>query len=146
MSRRLPIIPPPRQGIDPPSLVAIARIIDRPVCETVVGAPGGDNVTAQVTVTAADRNGRPRIGESWVVRVWTATSDGGGPAGSQTVSVTTGTILTTITSNQQYDVLTDPATGTVVLEVTATPTTSRWIGMAVQGSPAVWSGELEFTP
>ena len=124
--------------------MALERVIDRPVVAPGQTAlPEATNIII-ATIQATDRRGNPRAG-TFLVRLWTATTSGGAPGGGggQTMGVTTGTLIETVTANEQLVARTD-ATGKLVLSIIIVGAASRWLsavlmGEASEGSQLTWS-------
>ena len=68
-----------------------------------------------------------------LVDVWIGTGSFGAPAGTQTVTVTTGVQIDAPLVNQRLKVLTD-ATGKAVVRVNVTGAGTRWVMAAIAAS------------
>lgn len=99
-------------------------------------AESADNIdfTIQVT-TPRDVNFAKRV----LLDVWIGTAQWGAPAGTQTVTVQTGTLIQTVAANQHIRVQTD-ATGKAVIRVNVAGAATRWLMAAIAGDEASLDG------
>lgn len=120
---------------------ALERVVDKPLrrAPATIGAEVAN--TRTITLQVRDRINRPVTGR-FVVELWISTSSGGGPGGTQTVSVSSGTIMQTIAANQQYELLT-AADGTLAIDITITGAASRWVSTIVRGE-AVETDQIDW--
>jgi hypothetical protein len=111
----------------------VAALFDRdPVeCRADVGAEVSN--VRRITVQVVDRLGVEWPG-IWPVRVWIATVDGGGPAGTNTLGVVTGTLVSTLISGQYIEGLTN-ASGVLEVDLTVTGAANRFVRAFVVGIP-----------
>ena len=107
----------------------VAEWFDEPPAAVRFSGSGG-----VVTGMVVNRLGEQWKGGPWLVRVWVATADKGGPGGTQTVVFTAGTVIQTIEVGRSWDVLTEND-GTLAMTVTASG--NRWVSAMVLGVP-VW--------
>ena len=99
-------------------------------------AESADNIDFTIQVN------NPRgeaIARKMVLDVWIGTADFGAPAGTQTVSVTTGVQLDAPLANQRLKVLTD-ATGKAVVRVNVTGAGTRYVMASIAASTKSLAG------
>lgn len=119
-----------------------AQAVDaRRVTATIaVGAESTNLVTFIVSVV--DRLGRAPLAGYWFVRLWLSTTATGGPDGTQTVAITTGTLIEN-TGDQIIDAITNNA-GTLAFTVSIAGAATRYARIAlieevIDSSAATWT-------
>lgn len=108
-----------------------AELIDRPIRRASIVQTGaaGDVITVRIQI----KNRRKYdIAGVHSVLLWIGTASGGAPAGTQTVAFTSGTVLSSLTANRAWEMLTD-STGKIVLEITVTGAGTRYVNAQVRG-------------
>lgn len=103
-------------------------------CYVTAGAensPSADDIVATVQVTDARASAAARnvTGKRFALVVVAATS-GGAPGGTQTLTVTTGTLVASLDSNKVLLVESD-SSGTIAVKVNASGATARYLRAAV---------------
>ena len=106
-----------------------------------IGQESGD--VREVVVQLRDAEGQ-ELAQRFRVRVWLAESDFGAPsAAGNTVAVTAGTVLRTITAHADYELITG-ADGSAGLSITVTGSATRYVLAEVDGriyssGPVTWN-------
>jgi len=119
----------------------VAQAMDtRRVTAVVTASTESANVVT-FTVSVVDRLGRAPLEGYWFIRLWISTTEAGGPGGTQTVTVTTGTLIEN-TGDQIIDAQTDDA-GALAFTVTIAGAATRYARVAlieevVSSSAATW--------
>lgn len=110
---------------------AVGEHFDTPVWKAKVTVNAETADTRRVRVQVADRLGRDEPG-LFVLLVSFQALSGGPPGGTQTVSVVTGTSMSSLTSNALYLVRTN-AGGLAELDLTVSGAGTRHVGVLVMG-------------
>lgn len=143
------VIPPVIDDAAPTGITQLAResaaagkapqlqVLVSPGAEGAVGAD-----TRRFTLQVTNRKGRSCLG-LFALLVVIGTSATGGPAGTQTVTVSTGATVQTIAANQAIILFTDAA-GKAVVDVQVTGAGSRYVRAGVLGAvfgtdPTAWA-------
>lgn len=120
----------------------VAKWMDtRRVTATIaVSAESANLVT--FTVSVVDRLGRAPLAGYWFVRLWLSTTATGGPSGTQTVAITTGTLIEN-TGDQIIDAITN-SEGTLAFTVSIAGAATRYARVAlieevIESSAATWT-------
>lgn len=109
----------------------VALIMDRPRASARFTIGAQATLTRPIALQVINRRKYP-ISARFLLLVWLSTSDGGDPGGTQTVAFTSGTVLETITANQEYRVLTTTA-GAAGFDLTLPGTGTRYAEAIVLG-------------
>ena len=119
----------------------VAQAMDtRRVTAVVTASTESANVVT-FTVSVVDRLGRAPLEGYWFIRLWISTTEAGGPGGTQTVTVTTGTLIENA-GYQIIDAQTNDA-GALAFAVTIAGAATRYARVAlieevVSSSAATW--------
>ncbi len=121
---------------------ALERVIGQPVY--IITTKAGTETANTITISHQVRDRALRaIRGRYVVDWWVATASGGGPGGTQTVSITGGSIIETIAANQHYRLMTT-SDGTLSMDITISGTASRWfaayvVGQVIESAQIDWA-------
>ena len=113
----------------------LVRLVDAPIAYAgfTIGDEGAVSPNMRrVTVQLRDRLERTLEGRR-LFFFYIATSDGGDPAGTQTVSVTTGALVENIGSNDQALWVMTDSSGVAVIDITVVGASSRYLYADVTG-------------
>lgn len=117
----------------PNLLVQLRAQFNTPLAVCKVSAGVEATNVRRITIQVVDRLKRD-AGGRWVITVWLAATSGGAPSatGNTVAAVSGTTILSTITANAAYRLITD-ANGQAQIDVTISGAASRYVGSIVEG-------------